>query len=60
MPLKPLDRPALLDEDEWLEQACQTVAVKGDSEIPTHPEDGVDFYYFRFVESHQNGHLLRA
>ena len=56
-PLKPLDRASVLEDDEQLESAYKTVALQGDSEVPTNPEDEVDFHYVCFVKSHKNGHL---
>jgi len=55
--LQPLERAALLEEDEQLEAAYKTVALQGDSEVPANPEDEVDFHYVCFVKSHKNDHL---
>lgn len=56
-PLKPLDRAAVLENDEQLESVYMAAALQGDSEVPANPEDAVDFHYVCFVKSQKNGHL---
>jgi len=56
-PLKPLDRARILENDSELESAYRLVALQGDSEVPTNPEDEVDFHYVCFVKPHKDRHL---
>lgn len=56
-PLQPLDRARVLENDAELESAYKLVALQGDSEAPTNPEDEVDFHYVCLVKSHKDGHL---
>ncbi len=47
----------MLEDDNQLESAYKTVALQGDSEVPTNPGDEVDYHYDCFVKSHKNNHL---
>lgn len=47
----------MLENDWYLEEAHKSVALQGDSDVPTNPEDEVDFHYITFVKSHRSGHL---
>ncbi|KAK0674667.1 putative ubiquitin carboxyl-terminal hydrolase [Cercophora samala] len=57
IPLSPLQRATLLEDDEQLESAYKAVALRGDSAVPEDPEEEVDFHYVCFVKSHKSGHL---
>ncbi|KAI0014594.1 ubiquitin carboxyl-terminal hydrolase, family 1 [Xylariomycetidae sp. FL0641] len=56
IPLQPAERAAALENSKPLEDAYNSVASEGDTEAPD-AEDEVEFHYFCFVKSHQNGHL---
>jgi ubiquitin carboxyl-terminal hydrolase L3 len=56
-PLGPVDRARALENDMELELAYRLVATQGTSEVPTNPEDEVDFHYVCFVKSNKNNHL---
>ncbi|KAF2678087.1 ubiquitin carboxyl-terminal hydrolase isozyme L1 [Lentithecium fluviatile CBS 122367] len=56
-PLRPQVRAEALENDMELESAYKTVATRGTSDVPTNPEDEVDFHYVCFVKSNKNGHL---
>ncbi len=51
------ERALLLEDDSALESAYTSVALQGDTEAPTNPEDEVDFHYVCFVKSHKNSRL---
>lgn len=57
VPLKPLERSHLLENDEKLEAAYNAVACKGISTVPEDPSAEVDYHYICFVKSSKNGHL---
>lgn len=56
-PLNPLDRALALEADTELESVYKSVALQGDSAVPTSAEAEVDFHYVCFVKSHKDGHL---
>ncbi|KAG9003090.1 ubiquitinyl hydrolase 1 [Tulasnella sp. 427] len=58
-PLTPKSRALSLEDSEDLERAHAAAAQKGDSAVPEHPEDEVDYHYICFVKSTKNGHLYQ-
>lgn len=47
-------RVEAIEENRDLEAVYRSVATRGDSEVPTNPEDEVDFHYVCFVKSHSS------
>ncbi|KAI7207940.1 cysteine proteinase [Hortaea werneckii] len=56
IPLKPQERPELLEETSALEKASQEAAGQGDTAAPA-AEESVDLHYVCFVKSEKDGHL---
>lgn len=58
-PLTPKSRALALEDSKDLERAHAAAAQKGDSAVPEHPEDEVDYHYVCFVKSSKNNHVYQ-
>jgi len=51
------ERALLLENSDFLEEAYRNIAMQGDSAVPEHVEEEVDYHYICFFSSSESNHV---